>query len=632
LFEVANCDFKLINFTSIQKTCNISFRFHVYLMRGFHTESLHFYSMRISRFAIIVMLIIVPQLVHAQLQWQNLGGFGPIVMIYFTDEMHGFLSTGTSPGALSLPEQLFRTTDGGATWKEVTVEHFTNAFGFGIQDMYMLANGQGWACGGCDAGYSLWHTIDGGLTWKAYGAADHRASVAICQTKAGIVVSDFYKQHVRLSTDGGGTFNDIFAPRYPDDLMGMDFSDSVHGVLIASFRTNNPWYYTTDGGVKWDSANISIPSWTVYGQKETPNFFAVPEGFTNKPAVPSTCIRSTDFGKTWKPTFTFLSEMTGCTTGTGSVLYTQTVTPLTGKGGVYHSLDSGVTWVWLGGPNGIGETHFTVCPSSCHNNVIYAAGSDHHLYKAYDSVSGVITQSILSGVLAHSGSAAIIHIGDTANVEVNIRFSAGSKAIGFIPDEAEYSLSFDPNVADPPTINGIIPPDGWKIKSAVIAGDSIAVTLSDTLGMPISSNQNFGSIDGFFGLPPTNQTTDVLLTSFAMRNECELVSGSPDLQNGILREIQIVSNNDFISKEKKYGHRLQVFPNPAKQMIKLFSDDGIVPKYIELFDNTGKNIKKINASELQEWSLSVADLPSGSYTIIAEYSDGNESLKFSVVK
>ncbi|MDP4220797.1 MAG: T9SS type A sorting domain-containing protein [Bacteroidota bacterium] len=591
--------------------------------------------MRIIKLVTICLAVamVLPGYLFCQLSWKNIGGFGPIAMIYFTDELHGFVSVGTAPGGPHQIVQLFRTTNGGETWQECTVDKLTS--GYGIADMFMESNGQGWACGGCDAGYTLWHTTDDGLTWKTVGAADRRFAEAIKMTKAGIIVSDFYEQHVRLSVNGGASFFDIFAPRKPDDLLGMDFSDSVHGVLVASFRTDNPWYYTTDGGMKWDSSNISIPAWTVYGQKGTSNFFAVPEGYTNKPPVPSTCYRSSDFGRTWNPTCNFVSEMTGCITGAGTALYTQTVTPLGGNPGIYRSLDSGKTWTWLGGPNGSGETRFAAHTSSCHYNVIYAAGKDHFLYKAYDSISSVITPYSSSGLHAFEQVPARIHEQDTANVNVLLSFPKGSRAIGFIPDEIEYSLSFDQDVAYAPPEDGILPPDGWARTSVVYSGDSIRAAFRDTLGTPISATQSFGIISGFFALPPilhpSKNKSYVTVSGITLRNECEMVTASMDTNHQLLREIQVIVDEAGVSNASPVK-RLFIFPNPAKEVVRIFSGADAEPQSVRVFDNLGRKVEVTVIRGSNDVECSVANLSPGTYWLVARYSDHTESAKFSIVR
>lgn len=582
---------------------------------------------------LIFAIFLFPQIIFAQqLQWQKTTGVfsGPLSVIYFTNEFNGFTSVGTAPGGPSLTPQLSRTTDGGATWKEVNVDQLSGGL-YGIQDIIMTDSLNGWACGQGSNGYSVWHTTDGGWNWRTAGTNDNRYSVCIRVTGAGIVISDFYHHNVRISKDNGITFNDVFASPSSDDLLGMDFSDPMHGVLVASFRSGSPWYYTTDGGSSWNSSNLNMESWSVYAQKGTSNFYATPEMWSTGSGGPTTVYHSTDNGMTWNVVSQLSFNMTGAITGTGSVLYAQA--QYWNSPGIYHSTDGGTSWKLLGGPGGFGDTRFIAVPSACRKSVIYAAGLDHTVYKAYDDGVDVGTLNQNTGVYMQYQPAARILSGDTADVQVTVKFPLNSKAIGFIPDEVEYSVKFDPAVIELSHISDIIPPTGWTRKSVAgtIGGDNIDITLTNTNKVPLAAVQNFGSI-GFYALPPSSHHgTSVILSTLKLRTECNSISGIPDIESGVLRAITVITNS-VNDEAKVLRHGLQIFPNPAKQEIRIFCADGIFAKSFKLIDITGRIMKTLFQSELNDANISVADFPSGIYALVAEYSDGTESLKFSIVK
>ena len=129
--------------------------------------------MHILRFVFIFILSVSPQILSAQLQCEKVGSFGSrIQLVYFTDEMHGFVSIGTVPGSPSVYPKLFRTSDGGLNWTVVFVDNLNS--GYGIQVMFMTDSLNGWFCGGCDEGYSLWKTREGGVNWNIVGWAGFR--------------------------------------------------------------------------------------------------------------------------------------------------------------------------------------------------------------------------------------------------------------------------------------------------------------------------------------------------------------------------------------------------------------------------------------------------------------------------
>ena len=60
----------------------------------------------------------------------------------------------------------------------------------------------------------------------------------------------------------------------------MDFVDSIHGAAATTFRANNVWAYTSDGGLTWHPSNYGTESWTIRAVKGTKIFFAIPEGLS----------------------------------------------------------------------------------------------------------------------------------------------------------------------------------------------------------------------------------------------------------------------------------------------------------------------------------------------------------------
>ncbi|MFI5263071.1 MAG: hypothetical protein ACHQM6_00990 [Candidatus Kapaibacterium sp.] len=366
--------------------------------------------------ASVLAFALTPELLYSQLHWQKVGTFpNRIATVCFTDENNGFVSTGIVPGGTLPSVKLFRTQDGGKSWKEVFVQFLNSRYG--IQDVFMIDKQNGWACGGNSDGHSIWRTNDGGDNWMAVGDKDNGLGTTIRKTAAGIVVADFTKGSVKLSTDDGATFQDVYTTS--DDVLGMDFSDDLHGVVNSNFRSGNPMFFTADGGITWSPGSVTTEGWCVYGQKGTSNFFIVPEEYSNTYNLHTKVYRSQDFGKTWDVVFQFPFRMSGAVTGSNSSIYAQTGSILcpdcdyNGQMGIYRSTDQGISWNWLGGPDKGNDARFAIIGSSCNTHVIYAPGDDNVLYKAFDTLG-----KSPSPTMYNFSSARIIN--DSFNVTIHL--------------------------------------------------------------------------------------------------------------------------------------------------------------------------------------------------------------------
>ncbi|HYM19698.1 MAG TPA: YCF48-related protein [Candidatus Kapabacteria bacterium] len=515
---------------------------------------------------------------------------------------------------------LYRTTNGGTSWNTANVEQLSS--GYGIQDILMVDSLNGWACGGCDAGYSLWHTSNGGNNWVVASANDGRYSVSIRKTAAGLLVSDFYNHYLRLSIDGGISFKDIFKAPLDDVLLGMDFSDSLHGVLVASFRAGNPWYYTTDGGASWMPTSVDIESWSVYAEPSTSNCYAAPEGFSNG-AYNTAIYHSTDYGKTWNIETQLSFRMNGHCTGINNTLYAQSNFCPSGSCGMYRSLDSGKTWTNLGGPGAPNDTRFITLSASCNRNLIIAGGTDFALYKAYDS--GIGPTQITSNLSTIFQSHAQIFAGDTANVEIAVDLSANPDIIGSTAVSADYSIVFDPSIVEISHLKDIVPPNGWKISAINFGSDTITVSLVDTSSSPILAIENLGFVR--FTALPTSSGANTLthLSAVTIRTECKTITLVPDVENiGGLRLISVMGRNS-VKSEKADEELLSVIPNPAGNTVNIA---GQVLRSsaadISLIDMSGKvRIHFPNDHQYADkYLIDIHDLPTGIYSVVVTGQNG----------
>src|SRR5688572_20712597 len=315
----------------------------------------------------LLLLSVCTSLSYGQLTWNKVLSTGQRVsIIYFTNKNVGFVANGTVPGGSSQSPKMYRTSDGGTTWKQLTLSGLGS---YGIQDIYFENDLVGYAIGASGSS-TLWKSTDGGLTWSSRKAVGLSVPFTIRRTVAGLVVSDFYNQ-LLLSTDDGQTFSKRTTATVSETHLGLDFVDSLHGVVDGNYRqSSTSWYYTEDGGLTWKPNGTKMETWSMYGQKGTPNFFACPEGYSTGSSTFSDVYRSTNYGKSFTTIHRFPFQMIGDVQGAGNTLYTQSAKAGAGNQGVYRSTDLGETWKLVGGYNAIADTRFAVVPQ-CGGNIIF---------------------------------------------------------------------------------------------------------------------------------------------------------------------------------------------------------------------------------------------------------------------
>jgi photosystem II stability/assembly factor-like uncharacterized protein len=253
--------------------------------------------------------------------------------IVFIDENEGW--TINSNG------EIFHTTDQGTTWDvQIDVNKYLRSIEF--------ANANLGFCGSLDS--SLYRTTDGGLNWvdisnnitpKPPGICGLSAPNANTVYGCGIWSSPAY---IIKSMDAGNTWTNIDMSAYATALVDVEFSSPDVGFAIG---TANPAtdggiiLHTTDGGATWSTKFLTNVSLDYVWKIQSPdglNFYASID------AVPVTnnlrILKSSDSGNTWV-----------MDTILNTFVYTQLVgfiNPnhgwLGGGSNLYETIDSGVTW------------------------------------------------------------------------------------------------------------------------------------------------------------------------------------------------------------------------------------------------------------------------------------------------
>lgn len=205
--------------------------------------------------------------------------------VYFVNENIGF--------ATREHNYLFKTTDGGETWTELS------GISQAIYDLYFLDINNGFATGAAGATFK---TTDGGITWtpilfqpgyygntSMYGIYFQNSTTGFATGARGRIIK---------TIDGGTTWTH-HSPTY-NDISDLRFMTNNIGYGLVG----NRFFKTTDGGNTW--INIGAPVETLY----TGNFnfinenlgYALVGGDVGTSGNIGTVYKTTDGGISWNPT------------------------------------------------------------------------------------------------------------------------------------------------------------------------------------------------------------------------------------------------------------------------------------------------------------------------------------------
>lgn len=317
---------------------------------------------------------------EAMASWDKIAQLGGVATCcFFFDERSGLAASGHYDYDHSQITIWF-TNDGGLTWSTAVTPQESGM----VSSIFMVDRSTGYASiySNVNNRVSLWKTMDGGQSWFDHSQKSPSYSTCIYKTPAALIKTAWVPSGTTngSSVDDGKTFTNIFNVQ----TNGIEFSDSLHGVITCGPSAGNS-YFTNDGGLTWkQSSNLTQEAWSAYALKGSSIFFAVTEQRFGISV-------SSDYGATWKQKYFFGNGdfMTGHVYGSGSRIYVQRTQSSGPAIGFYRSDDSGATFRQVGGPSHWYDTRaFWV--GGCRGEYVIAFDNTGGVWRTTDGGDGTL--------------------------------------------------------------------------------------------------------------------------------------------------------------------------------------------------------------------------------------------------
>jgi photosystem II stability/assembly factor-like uncharacterized protein len=276
---------------------------------------------------------------------------------------------------------VFKTTNGGEGWtaQERIVSPSQSIYNILIspddpQTVYALAR-------------HLYRTTDGGETWRLLDGEHEFCSVAMDRANPSILIGGTWRATVHHSADDGETWTDISGDWPPGCVEDIAVGASGEFWVGMANGRDGHLYHTTDGGDSWTQVDIGQRADTdihsVFVDPQDADVVYVGlmdvqnEGFE---ASDRCLLKTEDGGATWAPLYLpgtdAMVNVIGRAAG-DDALYVGT------GGTVYVSEDGGESWTWIGPPGRNGDMR-DIAVDPWDTDVLYLPRRAHGIVKSTD--------------------------------------------------------------------------------------------------------------------------------------------------------------------------------------------------------------------------------------------------------
>ncbi len=557
---------------------------------------------------------------NTQAQWKLLKASpGNFEVIYFLD-----LPGPSRIGFLGGFDSLFKTTDGGSTWKPIIFDDPNAGYG-GVtryNDITFKDSITGWVA----TDFGGFKTTDGGETWFLVTINDSGSGGTVWgiyydKVSDGLFLSTFagaapvWHGFNELSWDEGVTWKP-FASVGNENSGGFAFADGNNGLLSWGDYWPAPWWRTTDGGHSWNALSFDTACWQPLAIARTKTYFAV--------SSPGNVFRTDNAGDTWSLIYSFPPQIrmpdgpdsgqTGsCIRGNLDSLYVMACS------GCYLSTDQGLSWKYL---CGVPDLRIPTQRFYLRDKLLYVIGFDSTRYAQLwmlniDSLNTVTSSSSVQ--LGNGLKQETIYSGDTVRVYYLSDSGLGSE-IG--SDSISISISFDTNSL---SLVRFVPDSGWSIKDSSYSNGTYHLLLvdSDSLGLDSSAVILRADFASYLSSTPQSKVYLDSVHFYGHRLNCDCAVASVTGADSV--EIDFEGCADSLLLAAMSGKPLftieSIQPNPAQDEITVHLSGNVQP-VIEMYDALGRSVLNCNPTTPQPPPsigggviLDVSNVPSGIYFV-----------------
>jgi photosystem II stability/assembly factor-like uncharacterized protein len=296
----------------------------------------------------IVFFISIPNLGLAQNSWNLIQTFNEdLSCVVFKDSLNSFLGSGS---------KIWRTTDGGINWNELTIQNLNVS----ISKIIFVNNDFGIGVGGSG---TIIMSTDGGGNWISKNIGDTENLKSICVSNNGSLLACSYGNKIYKSIDNGESWNSKETEAFI--LSDIAFVNENIGFGVGLYNTS---IKTTDGGETWFSIPPIIQNRSMFAIK----FINQSIGYV---IGGSEITKTTDSGDSWSPKYNAGGAQLNDITTFG-----EDIAWVVGSDKILKTINGGDNWT----QQTFSPYHYLLSVNCINSLICFAIGGEGSLYKTTD--------------------------------------------------------------------------------------------------------------------------------------------------------------------------------------------------------------------------------------------------------